>query len=355
MEASDVQVPNAERVRARDAWLARTNTRIDQVNGQRKYGGPPEGWEGPAPGPNCEVFIRNIPRDLYEDRLIPLFRSAGPLWEFRLMMNFSGQNRGFAYAKYGSPQVAADAIRQLHGVTLEPDFRVAVCRSVEKRRLRVTFSQAVSGEGEFFQMIAGIAEGVESLSLNSGCGRNDASAVVVFSSHHAASMAKKVLAEEFMRRFALRISVMWMPPFRTSKRFWPRLPAPPHECSRHSAGTPPAVVLPSSSPSFGRAAGRSADPEATPRGNPPALTVLHQICVAIGVGFPHFEFFVGRPRPDGFLDLTYRVSLPGVGAFSGLLIVPEPASAATLEVVQEAAAHRALRFLEALNLLRRSA
>lgn len=95
----------------------------------------PSVWDGPAPGARCEVFISQISRDAYEDQLIPLFSSVGPLWEFRLMMNFSGQNRGFAYAKYGSPAVATDAIRLLHGHMLEPGFHLSVRRSTEKRHL----------------------------------------------------------------------------------------------------------------------------------------------------------------------------------------------------------------------------
>lgn len=92
-------------------------------------------WDGPTPGARCEVFISHIPRNAYEDQLIPLFSSVGPLWEFRLMMNFSGQNRGFAYAKYGSSAVATQAIHLLHGHMLDPGFRLSVSRSVEKRHL----------------------------------------------------------------------------------------------------------------------------------------------------------------------------------------------------------------------------
>lgn len=51
------------------------------------------------------------------------------------MMNFSGQNRGFAYAKYGSPAIATSAIRLLHGHMLEPGFFLSVRRSTEKRHL----------------------------------------------------------------------------------------------------------------------------------------------------------------------------------------------------------------------------
>ena len=43
-----------------------------QENGQRKYGGPPPGWDGPPPERGCEIFIGKLPRDLFEDELIPL-------------------------------------------------------------------------------------------------------------------------------------------------------------------------------------------------------------------------------------------------------------------------------------------
>uniref|UniRef100_A0A3P9NJM7 RRM domain-containing protein n=1 Tax=Poecilia reticulata TaxID=8081 RepID=A0A3P9NJM7_POERE len=123
------------RVQALEAWLETTNTRLTQVNGQRKYGGPPEGWNGPTPGEHCEVFISHIPRDAYEDLLIPLFSSVGSLWEFRLMMNFSGQNRGFAYAKYGTQALATEAVLKLNGYMLEPKCYLCVRRSTEKRHL----------------------------------------------------------------------------------------------------------------------------------------------------------------------------------------------------------------------------
>ena len=109
-------------------------------------------WDGPTPGPRCEVFISHIPRDAYEDLLIPLFSSVGPLWEFRLMMNFSGQNRGFAYAKYGSSAEATSAIRLLHGHLMEPGFLLSVRRSVEKRHLCIGDLPAVTRQEDLLQV-----------------------------------------------------------------------------------------------------------------------------------------------------------------------------------------------------------
>lgn len=58
------------------------------------------GWEGLAPPRGCEVFVGKIPRDMYEDELVPLFERAGRIYEFRLMMEFSGENRGYAFIMY---------------------------------------------------------------------------------------------------------------------------------------------------------------------------------------------------------------------------------------------------------------
>ena len=51
------------------------------------------------------------------------------------MMNFSGQNRGFAYAKYSSSALATEAICMLDGYMLEPGSFIKVCQSIEKRHL----------------------------------------------------------------------------------------------------------------------------------------------------------------------------------------------------------------------------
>lgn len=48
-----------------------------QENGQRKYGGPPPNWTGATPGKGCEIFVGKLPRDLYEDELVPVLEKCG--------------------------------------------------------------------------------------------------------------------------------------------------------------------------------------------------------------------------------------------------------------------------------------
>lgn len=133
---------------------------------------------------------------MYEDQLIPLFQSVAPLYEFRLMMNFSGQNRGFAYAKYGDTASAAAAIRALNLYPLQSGVRLAVRRSTEKRQLCLSDLPHSMERNELLMVLRQIADGVEGVTMRTtGPKEKDVSALVHYSSHYAASMAKKVLMQ----------------------------------------------------------------------------------------------------------------------------------------------------------------
>lgn len=85
------------------ALLGRTGYTLDVTTGQRKYGGlPPDSvYSGQQPSVGTELFVGKIPRDLFEDELVPLFEKAGPIWDLRLMMDpLTGLNRGYAFVTF---------------------------------------------------------------------------------------------------------------------------------------------------------------------------------------------------------------------------------------------------------------
>lgn len=84
------------------------------ATGQRKYGGPPPDWDGPTPGNGCEVFCGKIPKDMFEDELIPLFEKCGTIWDLRLMMDpMTGTNRGYAFVTFTGREAAQNAVKEV--------------------------------------------------------------------------------------------------------------------------------------------------------------------------------------------------------------------------------------------------
>ena len=63
-----------------------------------------------------QVFCGKIPRDMYEDELIPLFEKCGKIWDLRLMMDpMTGQNRGYAFITFTNRDSAQQAVREVGG------------------------------------------------------------------------------------------------------------------------------------------------------------------------------------------------------------------------------------------------
>lgn len=115
-------------------FVADSDLSLTQVNGQRKLGPPPD-WTGPAPGPKCEIFVGNIPRNYYEPEIVLIFGTVGRIYELRLMMEFSGTNRGYCFIMYTTEDEAARAVRELDQYEVYPGKRIGVVASTNNCRL----------------------------------------------------------------------------------------------------------------------------------------------------------------------------------------------------------------------------
>lgn len=117
-------------------FVADSQLTLTQVNGQRKLG-PPPGWTGPPPGPKCEIFVGSIPRDYYEPEIVPIFSTVGTIYELRLMMEFSGINRGYCFIMYTTEEEAARAVKELDQYEIYPGKRIGVVASTNNCRLYI--------------------------------------------------------------------------------------------------------------------------------------------------------------------------------------------------------------------------
>jgi hypothetical protein len=71
-----------------------------------------------------EVFVGWIPRDCIESELVPVFEKAGKIYEIRLMMDYSLNNRGYCFVQYHKAEEATKACEILNHYEIRPGTRL---------------------------------------------------------------------------------------------------------------------------------------------------------------------------------------------------------------------------------------
>ncbi|XP_035282288.1 RNA-binding protein 47-like isoform X6 [Anguilla anguilla] len=196
------------------ALMERTGYGMVQENGQRKYG-PPPGWDGHAPPRGCEIFVGKIPRDVYEDELVPVFESVGRIYEMRLMMDFDGKNRGYAFVMYTQKQEAKRAVRELNNYEVRPGRLLGVCCSVDNCRLFIGGIPKTKKREEILEEVSKVTEGVLDVIVYASAAdkmKNRGFAFVEYESHRAAAMARRKLMPGRIQLWGHQIAVDWAEP-----------------------------------------------------------------------------------------------------------------------------------------------
>lgn len=196
--------------------LERTNYTLVQENGQRRYG-PPPNWKCEAPPRGCEVFIGKIPRDCFEDELIPVFEQIGPIYMFRLMMEFDGANRGFGFCVYTNREDTKRAVQELNNYEIRKGKTIGVCLSVDNCRLFVGGIPKNKTREEILVEMKRVTEGVKdviSYPSVTDKTKNRGFAFVEYGSHKAAAMARRKLIPGRIQLWGQQIAVDWAEPER---------------------------------------------------------------------------------------------------------------------------------------------
>ena len=126
-----------------DALLNRTKYCLNKMPGQRSYRAP-DFADREAPAYDAEVFIGNLPRDMYEDTLIPLLEAFGTLREVKLKMDpASGLGRGFCFVVYTTGDEARRCVEALKNYQIAPNHKLRVNFQQSER---VTLHKELSSE-----------------------------------------------------------------------------------------------------------------------------------------------------------------------------------------------------------------
>ncbi|KOX73795.1 APOBEC1 complementation factor [Melipona quadrifasciata] len=195
--------------------LQRTKYELVQENGQRRLTAPEiiRGVKQRVKG--AEVFLGRLPRDCYEDELMPMLEIVGRLIELRLMLDFSGSTRGYAFALFENSKIARNACAKLDGYEIRPGHRIGVVKSVDNCRLFFGGVPKNKSKEEFIQELNKILEGITDIYLYPSAHDktlNRGFIFVEFKDHRAAAMARRKLIPGRVMLWDHEIAVDWADP-----------------------------------------------------------------------------------------------------------------------------------------------
>uniref|UniRef100_A0A8C4D9H1 Synaptotagmin binding cytoplasmic RNA interacting protein n=1 Tax=Dicentrarchus labrax TaxID=13489 RepID=A0A8C4D9H1_DICLA len=200
------------------ALLERTGYTLDVTTGQRKYGGPPpeSAHSGAQPTIGTEIFVGKIPRDLFEDELVPLFEKAGPIWDLRLMMDpLSGLNRGYAFVTFCTKEAAQQAVKLCNNNEIRPGKHIGVCISVANNRLFVGSIPKSKTKEQIVEEFAKVTEGLNDVILYhqpDDKKKNRGFCFLEYEDHKTAAQARRRLMSGKVKVWGNVVTVEWADP-----------------------------------------------------------------------------------------------------------------------------------------------
>lgn len=195
--------------------LQRTKYELMQENGQRRLTAPEilRGEKQRVKG--AEIFLGRLPRDCYEDELMPILEKVGRLMELRLMLDFSGSTRGYAFALFEDTRTARSACAKLDSYEIRPGHRIGVVKSVDNCRLFFGGVPKHKAKEEFLEELNKILEGITDIYLYPSThdkNLNRGFIFVEFKDHRAAAMARRKLIPGKVVLWDHEIAVDWADP-----------------------------------------------------------------------------------------------------------------------------------------------
>lgn len=195
--------------------LKMTDYELVQENGQRRLSAPEIYRDGRERAKGAEVFVGRLPRDCYEDELMPVLGKAGRLMELRLMLDFSGSTRGYAFALYESSKIAKRACMELDGYEIRPGHRIGVVKSIDNCRLFFGGVPKNKTKAEFMEELTKLLDGIIDIYLYPNAqdkSLNRGFIFVEFKDHRAAAMARRKLIPGRVMLWEHEIAVDWADP-----------------------------------------------------------------------------------------------------------------------------------------------
>lgn len=107
------------------------------------------------------------------------------------MINFSGWNRGYAFAMYTNERDAVNAINMFNNYMIRPSWYLGVCNSINNCRIFISRIPIETSSEEIVRLLHALTDEVQEVRIRRTL--PSSAAIVEYKSHRGAAMARKTL------------------------------------------------------------------------------------------------------------------------------------------------------------------
>uniref|UniRef100_A0A336LVQ3 CSON001232 protein n=1 Tax=Culicoides sonorensis TaxID=179676 RepID=A0A336LVQ3_CULSO len=186
---------------------------IIQSNGSLKFG-PPLNFDGQEPGAECELYIKDFPTEFKECHLIPHFERFGEIYDFRLMMDYDNNNRGYAFVRFIQEEAANAALEVMKYFLLPNGSTLQVQKSYSKCRLYASNLPKDVPQENIQGIFRDIFPKMTNMTIHVTEQCNRAFAFIDFPDHATALEAKMSASPGYLYLFDREIKIVWAFPER---------------------------------------------------------------------------------------------------------------------------------------------
>lgn len=162
------------------------------------------------PRRGTEIFMKNIPRDAFLQDILEFVIPCGDVYQIRLLMDFSGYNRGYCFITYLHKNAARKAVVTLNGNTLK-SAAVVVKLSFDNNKLEMRGIPPGIDRHEIFRNISEIESGLQKVLTFRNNVNGGNVCVLKYDTHRKALEARKKMWPRFVL-WGSTIEVDWAIP-----------------------------------------------------------------------------------------------------------------------------------------------
>lgn len=188
-----------------------------QTNGCRVWENPNKEFFKPEEN-SIEIFIKNLPKTFFENDILPHFERFGPIYQFRLLVDYDNGNRGFAYLIFYFDKSALECLDLMSYHLIAPGVMLEVERSQERSHLQalnvpfsVSDNEIKQGFHNLYKEVSRVFVRRNVMNQNNEPSKASCNVILEFLDHKTALNAKRWSGIGSVNLWGRNIKILWAP------------------------------------------------------------------------------------------------------------------------------------------------